>query len=493
MTGVPSGSAPTATAATQPVWPLSGSPTGAPSASRHTCTVPSAAAAAADDDRGAVRQRPDRHRVTPRRRAGQDLAGGPATVGPAGLPGPVGGGARDAGGQAAAAELVGGQFELAGPRRPVEGGEVVGALPVHGGGGARRGGSCGVQVGHQPGRIDAEQVVRILQELIEPVCGGGVLGHVFAQVAVLPARAPGLAEEHVEQHAFVAGLVPCGEQLVGEGLVEQAGHRPGAALGRGRLEQVVGGPGTAQGIQISDHGAVAEGGGEGEPGRVVQPGAPRVAERREQPAVALPPMVGQPVQVLLQRLPDPGRNVGRIEPRGGRVHGAGGGQRDGGHRGDQEVPPGPLRDHGGQPVTHRMPGTVLRPGGAGRAGAVHSVLGEQGGGEPAQAIEVEVGAAVQVDEIVVIAGGDAEGGEQPARRIGVADGQRPGGDGDPQPGQHRQLSQRLVICRRSWSLAASSNASRTTRMGGWAGRSARPVTSSSAEAGCPCRSGRPGR
>ena len=60
MTGVPSGSAPTATALTQPSWPRSGSPTGVPSASRHTRTVPSVAAA--DDDRGAVRQRPDRHR-----------------------------------------------------------------------------------------------------------------------------------------------------------------------------------------------------------------------------------------------------------------------------------------------------------------------------------------------------------------------------------------------------------------------------------------------
>ena len=41
MTGVPSGSAPTATAYTPPGWPVSGSPTGAPSASRHTRTVPS--------------------------------------------------------------------------------------------------------------------------------------------------------------------------------------------------------------------------------------------------------------------------------------------------------------------------------------------------------------------------------------------------------------------------------------------------------------------
>ena len=126
------------------------------------------------------------------------------------------------------------------------------ALPVHGGGGPRRGGSCGVEVGHQPGRIDGDQVVRILQKLIEPVGGGGVLGRVFAQVAVLPAGALGLAEEHVEQGAFVAGLVPCGEQLVGEGLVEQPGDRTGAALGRRGLEQVVSGRRTAQGIEIGD-------------------------------------------------------------------------------------------------------------------------------------------------------------------------------------------------------------------------------------------------
>ena len=41
ITGVPSGSAPTATAITPPAWPRSGSPTGVPSASRHTRTVPS--------------------------------------------------------------------------------------------------------------------------------------------------------------------------------------------------------------------------------------------------------------------------------------------------------------------------------------------------------------------------------------------------------------------------------------------------------------------
>ena len=42
-----------------------------------------------------------------------------------------------------------------------------------------------------------------------------------------------------------------------------------------------------------------------------------------------------------------------------------------------------------------------------RAGVVHPVLGEQGGGELAQAVEVEVGVAVEVDEAVIVAGGDS--------------------------------------------------------------------------------------
>ena len=72
MTGVPSGSAPAATAYTQPSWPVSGSPTGVPSASPpHPHR---AVAAAADDDRGAVRQRPGRHRVHRAVVAGQRLA-----------------------------------------------------------------------------------------------------------------------------------------------------------------------------------------------------------------------------------------------------------------------------------------------------------------------------------------------------------------------------------------------------------------------------------
>ena len=293
-------------------------------------------------------------------------------------------------------------------------------------------------MGHQPGRIDGEQVERILQELIEPTGGGGVLGHVVAQVAVLPAGVLGLAEEHVEQGAFVAGLVPRGEQLVGEGLVEQPGDRTGATLGRRGLEQVVRGRRTAHRIKISNAAVIAEGGGKGKPGRVVQPGAAAIGERRKQSAVAFPPLFWQPVQVLAQRLPDPRRNADRIKPLRGRVsHRTRGGQRDGGHRGDQEVPSGALRDHRRQPVTYPLLGAVLGPGGAGRPGVVHPVLGEQRGSELAQAAGVEIGVAVQVDEIVVVASSHAQGGQQPARRKGVADGRRPGGDGDPKPRQHR--------------------------------------------------------
>jgi hypothetical protein len=397
-----------------------------------------AVAAAADDDRGAVRQHPDRHRVHPAGVAGEDLvAHGLTSVGPVGLPGPVWGGLGDAGGQAAVAELVGRQFESAGPCRPVEVGEEVGALPVHGGSGTRRGGPYGVEVGHQPCQIDADQVARILQELIEPTGGGGVFGRVVAQVAILPAGVLSLAEEHAEQGALVAGPVPQGEQLVGEGLVEQPGHRAGAPLCRRGLEQVVRGRGQAQGIEIGDAGAVAESGGEGKPGRIVQPGTAGVGERREQLTVAVAPLVGQPVQVLGQRLADPGRNAVRIKSLRGRIGDcAGGGQRDGGHRGDQEVPPGPPGDDGGQPVTCPGLGAVLGPGGAGRTGVVHPVLGEQRGGELTQALEVEVGVAVQVDEIVIVSGGHAERGQQRARRKRVARSHRPGGHGDPQPGQH---------------------------------------------------------
>ena len=226
--------------------------------------------------------------------------------------------------------------------------------------------------------------------------------------------------------------------------MEQTADRAGAPLGRRGLQQVVSGRRTPQGIKIGDAGVIAEGGSECKPGRVVQPGAAGVGQRREQPAVAFSPLFGQPVEVLAQRLPDPGRNAGRIEPLRGRIsHGAGGGQRHGGHRGDQEVPPGPLRDDGGQLVTYTVPGAVLDPGGAGRTGVVHPVLGEQRGGELAQALEVEVGVSVQVDEIVIVAGGHAQRRQEPARRKGAACGQRPRGDGDPHLRQHRQFGQHL--------------------------------------------------
>ena len=196
-----------------------------------------AGAAAADDDRGTIGQRPDRHRAHRAGVSGKDLvAGGTATVGPTGVPGPIRGGVGDTDSQAVAAELVGRQLELAGPRRLVERSEVVGTLPVHGRSGSRRGGSRSIQVRHQPGRVYSEEVERVLQELIEPAGGGSVLGRVFAQVAILPARLLDLAKEHVEQGGFVAGLVPRDEQLVGEGLVEQPGDRTGTVLGRRGLE-----------------------------------------------------------------------------------------------------------------------------------------------------------------------------------------------------------------------------------------------------------------
>ena len=157
-----------------------------------------------------------------------------------------------------------------------------------------------------------------------------MLGDVFSQVAVPPADVLGLAEEHVEEGAFVAGLVSCGEQFVGEGLVEQTGHRAGVAVGCRGLEQIVGGRRTAQRIEIGNPGVIAEGVGEGEPGRVVQPSAPGIGQRSQQLAVAFRPLFW-PVQVFAQRLPDPGRNAGRIEALRGRVsHSAGSGQRIGG-------------------------------------------------------------------------------------------------------------------------------------------------------------------
>ena len=63
-------------------------------------------------------------------------------------------------------------------------------------------------------------------------------GVMFPQVRVQPALVSGLAEEHVEHHAFVAELVSCAEQLVGERLVKQASHGTGAVVGPRGLERL---------------------------------------------------------------------------------------------------------------------------------------------------------------------------------------------------------------------------------------------------------------
>ena len=78
--------------------------------------------------------------------------------------------------------------------------------------------------------------------------------------------------------------------------------------------------------------------------------------------------------------------------------------------------PCPLRDDGGQPVTHLRVGAILRPGSAG-PGLGHPVPGEQRGGELAQAVEVEVGVAVEVDEIVIARGWSRRA--RPAARPGA--------------------------------------------------------------------------
>jgi len=171
--------------------------------------------ATGDGHRGAVRQRTDCHCIHCAVVAGEDLmADGLMAAGPAGLPGPVGDGGCDAVGQAAIAEPVCGQLELACPYRPVEGGEDVCGLPIDRGRGPRGGRSRGVEVGDQPRRFDADQVERIIQELIEPAGGTGMISRVFAGVPVLPAGRPGLAHEGFQEQAFVAGLASCGEELV---------------------------------------------------------------------------------------------------------------------------------------------------------------------------------------------------------------------------------------------------------------------------------------
>ena len=169
MTGVQSSSAPTATAHTAPVWLRAGPGPGRRRQPPHPHRV---VVADADDDRGAVRVRPHRHRGHPAVVAAQrlpDLGGRPAaTAAPSGAAAadhgrgavrqrpdrqcghragvadedPVAGGypavgpagsARAGLGRRSRMRALGAaanwwrSAQLAGPRRPVEGSEVVGA------------------------------------------------------------------------------------------------------------------------------------------------------------------------------------------------------------------------------------------------------------------------------------------------------------------------------------------------------------------------------
>ena len=159
--------------------------------------------------------------------AGEDLVAVGLAVGPAGLPRPVGSGGGNAGGQAAEAEAVGGQFELAGPCSPVKVGQVTGACPVHGGGGPREGGSCGVEVRNQSAGLGDHQKPRILQQVVQPTNLRGVQREVSPRVIVpaqrvgggvgLDDRAMGLGR--VDQEVGVLLWV---YEEVGEGLVVHA-------------------------------------------------------------------------------------------------------------------------------------------------------------------------------------------------------------------------------------------------------------------------------
>ena len=226
MTGVPSGSAPAATADTAPSWPVSGSPTGVPSAVRHTRTVPSPpplmmtgvpsgsapAATAVTVPSWPVRT----WWPVARRPWDQRVCQGRSGAAPA---------MRAA--RSRQPKLVGGQLELAGPHRRVEAGEEVGALPVHGGGGPRRGRSCGVEVGHQPGRIGGEQKPRILEQVVQLASLAGVQREVSPCVTVPAQRVGGgvgrddrfMGLGRVDQEVGVLLRV---DQEVGEGLVVHA-------------------------------------------------------------------------------------------------------------------------------------------------------------------------------------------------------------------------------------------------------------------------------
>ena len=261
--------------------------------------------AAADDDRGAVRQRPGRHRTYPTRTypagVGRDdlVASGLATVGPAGLPGPAGGGVGDAGGQAAAAEVVGGQFELAGPHGRVEAGEEVGALPVHGGGGPGRGRSSGIEVGHQPSRIGDEQKPRILEQVVQLAGLGGVQREVSPCVTVPAQRVGGgvgrddrvMGLGRVDQEVGVLlrvdqevreGLVVHAKRAIGGRAVQELAGRARHLPDGGTAHRLLAQPASHQPELLSGEARVLGDGKRGEngPNRVDQARSSRHSSRR---------------------------------------------------------------------------------------------------------------------------------------------------------------------------------------------------------------------
>ena len=103
----------------------------------------------------------------------------------------------------------------------------MGALPVHSGDGPSRGGPCGVEVGHQPGRIGGEQKPRILEQVVQLASLAGVQREVSPRVTVPAQRIGGgvgrddrlMGLGRVDQEVGVLLWV---DQEVGEGLVVDA-------------------------------------------------------------------------------------------------------------------------------------------------------------------------------------------------------------------------------------------------------------------------------
>ena len=196
-------------------------------------------------------------------------------------------------------------------------------------------------------------------------------------------------------------------------------------------------------------------------------------------------------QSTSQRLPDPGRNDGRIEPfAAGFIARAGTAERPPWRRQGSSVRP--VQRSRRQLVTYPA-GRDNRPGGPRRPRMFHPVLGKQGGDELTQVIEVEVSVAIQVNEIDALRSRRGRAAVRPAR----TDCQRPAAGWRRRPAarQHRQLGQRLgdlppvpVTGRLIQRITPPQSAA-----GGQVGRA---VTSSSVEAarlrppGQPMRSGR---